>query len=363
MFWPWSQWRFKYPPVNQGRYALPYSGSPRSLCFDCVWSCGPARHFPLLSQLLSVGALGSLTDQSPKPRLWSILRDPHPHQQHPCCLVLLPASEGGHLAGSFFHSVSATPSLQLYFSLTSLACWVPACRSILLLLLHISLSLVLWHFSSNSSFSACSCLKSVLFSILTLASSYLVSLFSVWHTPGAAAAVPSGSSFLLQSSCNEAAVVLQISSFCLSVPMDSPKYPRDFQDSGVPLTSHKGGCAAYASHTSREKKSSFITGFLGSFPLFKLQGTQPQQCCRVTTPVLSLPGFDYMSFPVPGCYVFGLRRSRRAFGINVSSQVEQFVSQPETLLKTRPAFCKEWISLIKVSEQICRNEKEGHSLS
>ena len=51
------------------------------------------------------------------------------------------------------------------------ACWVSVCRNVLLLLLHTSLLLVLC-FSSNSSFSVCSGLRSALLRILTLASNF-----------------------------------------------------------------------------------------------------------------------------------------------------------------------------------------------
>lgn len=187
-------------------------------------------HFSLLPWLwclVSVGALDSLRDQSPNPWLWWILRDPRSYQQHHG--PTLPGTSPGFRGKTFgcfifsvcnyncFPTVMFFPCSVLKIK-ASLACWVSAWGNVLLLLLYISLHLVLWNFSSNSSFSACSCLRSALFSILTLASNFLIraTLFSVRHTPGTAAAILLGSSFLPQSGCQEAAGVLQLPSFCLS---------------------------------------------------------------------------------------------------------------------------------------------------
>lgn len=63
---------------------------------------------------------------------------------------------------------------------------------------------------------------------------------------------------------------------------------------------------------------------------------------------------------VPGAR---LHRSRQAFGISVSLWVEWFASQPEILLRIRPAFCKERISLIKQSWNKFFKTRRKHSLS
>lgn len=69
------------------------------------------------------------------------------------------------------------------------------------------------------------------------------------------------------------------------------------------------------------------------------------------------PGDELLSVPLKGdiphllslTLAAGLHGSRQEFGISISSLGEGFASQPETLLKTRPALCKERISLMKQS--------------
>lgn len=126
----------------------------------------------------------SLKNQPPEPWLWWMQRDPHSHQQHHSTM-LSSASPG--LRGKtskkifFIFSVCAYNSFPWVTLLpcyvptikASLACWDPAHRNVLLVLLWISLQWICDIFIQTLLFSECSTLTPTLFCILTLASDFL----------------------------------------------------------------------------------------------------------------------------------------------------------------------------------------------
>lgn len=220
----------------------------------------------------------SLKNQPPEPWLWWMQRDPHSHQQHHSTM-LSSASPGFRGKTSkkifFIFSVCAYNSfpwvtlLPCYMPTikASLACWDPAHRNVLLVLLWISLQLDLWHFYSNSSFFRVQHLDTniVLHPHSSLWFFVTATLFSVQRALGTAAAIPPGYSFLPQSGCWEAAGVLQPHNFCLC------RWPKTSWVFSAYRCAWRSVSAAHTSHRSTQERLFPQQGFKAAF-LFLISG-------------------------------------------------------------------------------------------
>lgn len=231
--------------------------------FGGAWSCGPATHFfpfPWPWSLVSLGAQGSLQAWSPKPWVWWRPRFPLTAPWPRAAWYFSRSPREGSAVFlvctyNFCPTAIFFPCCVLNIR-ASLTHWVSVCVTILCL--HMSLHLVPWCFSSNSSFLACIWDQHYFTSSfwpLVLSSQQLFQCGTLWEQ----LLIPIQEPPFSLSGFREAAGVLQLLAFCLLVLTDGHQAPGGSQRSGVLLTwSYLPGrffCSPCQPWENRKKKS------------------------------------------------------------------------------------------------------------